>query len=68
MIYRQCDMIYGKPYDIMIYLRCKYIIISVPSYAAGIYHPRKWISYPEDISPVRAKERISLQKGRLNGV
>ena len=56
-------------YDIrqsrMIYLRSKYDIISVPSYAEGIYHPRQWISYRKIYHPFR-KERISLSgnKGR----
>ena len=50
MKYRYCDMIYGIRR--MIYLLCKYDIISVPSYAAGIYHRTIVRYHTEDISPV----------------
>ena len=36
----------------MIYLRCKYDIISVPSYAEGIYHRTAVRYHSGDISPV----------------
>ena len=41
-------------YDLrrMIYLRCKYDIISVPAYAEGIYHRTIVRYHIEDISPV----------------
>ena len=44
----------------MIYLLRKYDIISIPPYAEGIYHRTTVRYHIEDISPVRAKERISL--------
>ena len=59
MIYRCRDMIYG--FCRMIYLRCKYDIISVPSYAEGIYHPPKVDIISKIYHPFR-KERISLKK------
>ena len=43
-------MIYGLRR--MIYLHCKYDIISVPSYAEGIYHRTTVRYHIEDISPV----------------
>ena len=51
-------------YDLrrMIYLRCKYDIISVPSYAKGIYHPPQVDIILKVYHPFR-KERISLKKG-----
>ena len=52
-------------YDIrqsrMIYLRCKYDIISVPSYAEGIYHRTKCDIISKIYHPFR-QERISLKK------
>ena len=54
MIYRFCDMIYDKPYD----------IISVPSFAAGIYHPPKVDIISKIYHPFRM-ERISLKKALL---
>ena len=59
MIYRYCDMIYGCRR--MIYLLRKHDIISVPSYAEGIYHR----SQSDDISKIYhpfREERISLKK------
>ena len=50
MIYRYRDMIYGCRR--MIYLLRKYDIISVPSYAEGIYHRTTVRYHIEDISPV----------------
>ena len=52
-------------YDIrrcrMIYLLCKYDIISVPSYAEGIYHRSQSDIISKIYHPFR-KERISLKK------
>ena len=45
----------------MIYLRCKYDIISVPSYAEGIYHRSQSDIISKIYHPFR-KERISLKK------
>ncbi len=59
MIYRLRDMIYG--YCRMIYLLRKYDIISVPSYAEGIYHRSKSDIISKIYHPFR-KERISLKK------
>ena len=51
-----CNDISHSRYDIrqcrVIYLRCKYDIISVPSYAEGIYHRTTVRYHIEDISPV----------------
>ena len=49
----------------MIYLLCKHEIISVPSYAEGIHHCTTVRYHTKDISPVRAKERISLKNGAI---
>ena len=51
-------MIYGLRR--MIYLRCKYDIISVPAYAVGIYHRTKCDIMSKIYHPFR-KERISLK-------
>ena len=53
-------------YDLrrMIYLRCKYDIISVPSYAEGIYHPPKVGIISKIYHPFR-EERISLKTPSL---
>ena len=64
MIYRYRDMIYGLRR--MIYLLRKYDIISVPSYAEGIYHR----SYSDIISKIYhpfRQERISLKKRTFVG-
>ena len=45
----------------MIYLPCKYELISVLSYAEGIYHPSKMDLIPKGFNPFR-KKRISLKK------
>ena len=63
MIYRRCDMIYGLRR--MIYLCCKYDIISVPAYAVGIYHRTKCDIISKIYHPFR-QERISLQKSSLS--
>ena len=59
MMYRLCDMIYGLRR--MIYLLRKYDIISVPSYAEGIYHRSQSDIISKIYHPFR-KERISLKK------
>ena len=55
-------------YDIrhcrVIYLLRKYDIISVPSYAAGIYHPPKVDIISKIYQPFR-KERISLKNDKF---
>ena len=61
MIYRYRDMIYG--FCRMIYLRCKYDILSVPSCAAGIFHPPQVDIILKVYQPFR-KERLSLKKPR----
>ena len=50
----------------MIYLRCKYDIISVPSYAAGIYHRTQCDIISKIYHPFR-QERISLKKRTFVG-
>ena len=45
----------------MIYLPCKHDIISVPSYAAGIYHPLEADIISKIYHPFR-EERISCKK------
>ncbi|MBE6552265.1 MAG: hypothetical protein E7665_09040 [Ruminococcaceae bacterium] len=45
----------------MIYLLRKYDIISVPSYAEGVYHPPPVDIIPKVYHPFR-EERISLKK------
>ncbi len=52
-------MIYG--FRRMIYLLREYDIISVPSYAEGIYHPPQVDIIPKVYHPFR-EERISLKK------
>ena len=64
MMYRLCDMIYGLRR--MIYLLRKYDIISVPSYAEGIYHRSQSDIISKIYHPFR-KERISLKKVTLVG-
>ena len=61
MIYRWRDVIYGLRR--MIYLLRKHEIISVPSYAKGIYHRTKCDIISKIYHPFR-RERISLQKAR----
>ena len=56
------NMIYG--FRRMIYLLRKHDIISVPSYAAGIYHPPKVDIISKIYLPFR-KERISLKTPSL---
>ena len=55
-------------YDIrrcrMIYLLCKHDVISVPSYAEGIYHRAQSDIISKIYHPFR-KERISLKNGEL---
>ena len=53
-------------YDLrrMIYLRCKYDIISVPSYAKGIYHPPQVDIISKIYHPFR-QERISLKNDKF---
>ena len=58
-IYHRRDVIHSLRR--MIYLLRKYDIISVPSYAGGIYHPPKADIIPKVYHPFR-KERISLKK------
>ena len=48
----------------MIYLLCKHDIISVPSYAVGIYHPPKVGIISKIYHPFR-EERISLKTPSL---
>ena len=48
----------------MIYLLRKHDIISVPSYAAGIYHPPKVDIISKIYHPFR-KERISLKNDKF---
>ena len=62
MIYRLRDMIYGCCR--MIYLLRKHDIISVPSYAKGIYHPPKAVITSKIYHPFR-EERISLKTPSL---
>ena len=49
----------------MMYLLCKYDIISVPSYAEGIYHRAKCDIISKIYHPFR-QERISLKKRALS--
>ena len=63
MIYRLRDMIYGLRR--IIYLLRKCDIISVPQYAAGIYHPLKVDIISKIYHPFR-KERILLKKSLLS--
>ena len=55
-------MIYG--FRRMIYLLRKHDIISVPSYAAGIYHPPQVDIISKIYQPFR-RERISLKKRQV---
>ena len=55
-------MIYG--WRRMIYLLCKHDIISVPSYAAGIYHPSQVDIISKIYHPFR-QERISLKNDKF---
>ena len=56
----------------MIYLRCKYDIISVPLYAEGIYHRTTVRYHIEDISPVPSgtdiieKRQVSVETCRFS--